>query len=173
MFNFMKKSKNLTGFTLVELLIVIGIIAILASLAFVALNPLARFQDSRNAQRWTDVNAIISAIKLNQIDNKGVYLGDIEDLTVGTNYLIGKLDDGSVITCSNPTVELNEECLDLDQMVDDGYMSSVPFDPKASGASSENTYYYLSKSSTGVLTIGSCSEELGSNSSIPDISISR
>ena len=37
------------GFTLIELLIVIAIIAVLAGAVFVALDPLTRFRDARNA----------------------------------------------------------------------------------------------------------------------------
>ena len=46
------------GFTLLELLIVIAVLAVLAGVLFVALNPASRLEDSRNAKRWTDVNAI-------------------------------------------------------------------------------------------------------------------
>ena len=59
------------GFTLIELLIVIAIIAIVASVIFVALDPISRFRDARNAQRWQDVEAVGDAIRIYQIDNKG------------------------------------------------------------------------------------------------------
>ncbi len=160
------------GFTLVELLIVIGVIAILASLAFVALNPLARFQDSRNTQRRTDVNAILGAIKLSQVDNGGQYIDDIEMLTADLYYQIGAGELCSV-TCSNPTVILDDECIDLSALVDGGYLQEIPYDPNNTDAGSDHSYYYLSKLSTGGIIVGSCSEEIGSASSIPDISIKR
>ena len=59
------------GFTLIELLIVIAIIAIVASVIFVALDPISRFRDARNAQRWQDVEAVGDAVRIYQIDNKG------------------------------------------------------------------------------------------------------
>ncbi|EKD47532.1 MAG: hypothetical protein ACD_66C00019G0006, partial [uncultured bacterium] len=40
------------GFTLIELLIVIAIIAILAAAIFVALDPVTRFQEARDARRY-------------------------------------------------------------------------------------------------------------------------
>ena len=60
------------GFTLIELLIVIAIIAILAAVVFVSLDPLTRFQDARDARRWTDVDAVLSAMKLDQVDQGGI-----------------------------------------------------------------------------------------------------
>ena len=92
---FIKKRKNKIGFTLIELLIVIAVIAVLSSLVFVALNPLARFQDSRNAKRWSDVNAILSAIKLHQIDHGGLYDETISDLSPNLYYQIGEDDEGN------------------------------------------------------------------------------
>jgi len=59
------------GFTLIELLIVIAIIAIVATVVFVALDPITRFKEARNAQRWQDVEAVADAVRLYQVDNLG------------------------------------------------------------------------------------------------------
>ena len=68
----MKKfKKSSTGFTLIELLIVIAIIAVVASVIFVALDPVTRFKEARDAQRWQDVEAVGDAIRLYQVDNLG------------------------------------------------------------------------------------------------------
>jgi len=164
------KQYRAAGFTLIELLIVIAIIAALAALAFVALNPLARFQDSRNAQRWADVNALMSAIKLDQVDNGGTYLSDISSLTADLYYQIGGGENCND-TCSPLT--LPSACVDLSGLVNEYYMSSVPIDPNASGANADETRYYICRHAGGAITVGSCSEELGSNSSAPDISVTR
>ena len=164
--------KNL-GFTLIELLIVIGVIAILASLAFVALNPLARFQDSRNTQRRTDVNTILSAIKLYQVDNEGVYPDAVNNLTADLYYQIGGGDSCSY-TCSNPTVVLQTSCVDLEDLLDSGYIAdAIPHDPSASGADEDHTYYYLVRMTSGSIQVGACSEELGSASAAPQIMVTR
>lgn len=56
------------GFTLIEILIGIALLAILLSLVIVAINPAQRFQDARNTRRWSDVTAVLDAIYLNILD---------------------------------------------------------------------------------------------------------
>ena len=160
------------GFTLIELLIVIIVITILASFAFVALNPLARFQDARNTKRWSDVNSMISAVKLYQVDNKGLWPGDVDGMTEDLYYQIGA---GSSCndTCSNPTVVLQTSCVDLSDLVDAGYLAAVPIDPNDPNANEDETRYYIARLSNGSIIVGACSEEQGSNSTVPDISVTR
>lgn len=66
----MKKIKSL-GFTLIELLVVIGILAILLAITLIAINPARQFQQSNNAKRSSDVNAILNSINQYMADNKG------------------------------------------------------------------------------------------------------
>ena len=47
------------GFTLVELLVVIGIVGILLAITLVAINPARQFKQANNAKRTADVNAIL------------------------------------------------------------------------------------------------------------------
>lgn len=61
------------GFTLIELLIVMGIIAILAAVVIVAINPARQFAQARNAQRGSNVQAILDAIGQNLADKRGVF----------------------------------------------------------------------------------------------------
>lgn len=65
-------TKNKNGFTLIEILLVIGIIAVLATVVIVALNPAQRFADARNARRLSDIQSILSATQQYIVDNKGV-----------------------------------------------------------------------------------------------------
>src|SRR3954468_12160444 len=66
----MKKTR---GFTLIEILVVIGIIAILAAIVIIAINPARQFAQARNTQRESNVETILNAIGQNVADNKGVF----------------------------------------------------------------------------------------------------
>jgi prepilin-type N-terminal cleavage/methylation domain-containing protein len=52
------------GFTLVEMLVVIAIIAILAGAVLLAINPVATMQKSRDTTRLNDMDALRSAINI-------------------------------------------------------------------------------------------------------------
>ncbi len=96
MLNVDKDLKN-SGFTLVELLIVIAIIAVLAALIFVALNPLQRFRDARNAKRKQDIISIADAIRLYQVSHGG-------QLPIGldSNWrMLGTDTSGCDVTCGD------------------------------------------------------------------------
>jgi prepilin-type N-terminal cleavage/methylation domain-containing protein len=58
----MRKNFNIKGFTLIELIIVIAVIALLAAATFVAVDPAKRIGMARDAQRWSDITAIADAI---------------------------------------------------------------------------------------------------------------
>ena len=158
------------GFTLIELLIVIAIIAILAAVVFVALDPLTRFQDARDSSRWSDVTALLSAIKIDQVDNKGLYLWAITNTVAGTEYMISSTTTsfGCNLTC-DVTIAATDDCVNLQGFVDEGYVGSLPVSPSGVGNwSSIYTGYYIIKNSVGTITIGACESE-----NVSSISVTR
>jgi prepilin-type N-terminal cleavage/methylation domain-containing protein len=159
------------GFTLIELLIVIAVIAILAAVAFVALDPLTRFRDARDATRHNDINSILSAAKIDQIDNGGAYVAAISGLTAGEVYMIVNgatmttgCDDNNGSCDTNVTSDTH--CANLAALVTEAYLPSIPVSPTGavtwddgSGGSDEGSGYTISRASTNILTIRSCESE--------------
>lgn len=97
------------GFTLLEVLIVIGIIAVLSAAVLVAVNPTRQFKLARDSQRVANVAAIANAIAQNMSENKGVFGCDAE-ITVDKAPIS---DEGADIA----------DCLVPD------YIASLPVDP--------------------------------------------
>ena len=162
----MKKNRIINrGFTLIELLIVIAIIAIIAAVVFVALDPLSRFQDARDSSRWSDVSALVSAIKVDQVDNGGSYLGVISTSTNASVYMIGTCTSGATAVGITDYCDTDPEqtaCLDITSLADEGYVSSIPISPNGEGTwTSSTTGYTIEKRGNGILFIRACESEGG------------
>ena len=159
------------GFTLIELLIVIAIIAILAAVVFVALDPLTRFRDARDSTRWTDISAVLDAVKVDQVDNGGAYVAAVTAMNAGEVYMVvdGALmvagcDDNNASCDTNVTDDDN--CVNLAALVTEGYLGDVPVSPAGAvtwdtgaAAGNEGTGYTAQRDATGVVTVRACESE--------------
>lgn len=93
--------KTQKGFTLIEILIVIGIIAVLAAIVIVAINPAKQFAQARDTQRESNVNTILNAIGQNLADHKGIFTCGSETITTSTSTI--GTSDLDLASCLVPT----------------------------------------------------------------------
>lgn len=148
----MKKNIKDRGFTLIEVLVVIGIIAVLAAVVLVAVNPARQFKLARDSQRTSNVNAILNAIHQNMAEHRGVFtcVGNPKEIPDAPTVVMGSSTNpayiGDIAVCLVPD-----------------YISSLPYDPSKIGTfydnpTSYNTGYYISKDLNGRITASSTGE---------------
>lgn len=125
------------GFTLIEILVVIAIIALLAAVVFVALDPVKRFADARNSRRWNDVNSILTATHEYIVDNGG-------DLPTGLTSSMSATELGSCGTCVNLGTPLST------------YLKSIPVDPQGDAT---NTGYTIEVDANNIITVAASNAE--------------
>jgi len=144
--------KNNKGFTLIEILIVIAIIAILSVVVFVALNPAGRFAEARDSRRYTDINNILTAVHQAIIDGDGALPSGL--VADDTTYELGTCAAGAA-TCSGVT----DACVDLGTPLAN-YLASIPVDPQDTSGG-VTTGYSVTVNTNNQVTVGACNAEGG------------
>ncbi len=148
--------RKASGFTLLEILLVVAAIAILAGIVILAINPGKQLGDTRNAQRRADVNTILSAIYQYAIDNNGNLPTTIASSTCGvaTNEICAT-DAASCTGLIDLAVLTNSQ----------KYLTAIPTDP--SGATTTNgTGYRAMKNVNGRVTVCAVAAEQGATISV-------
>ena len=142
----MKNFKNKKGFTLLEILLVVGIISILAGIVIIAINPSKQLADARNAQRKSDVLTILNAVYQYLLDPGHT----VASLNEGTGLSVGDV-------CSSGT-----DAIDMTpDLVGDNatYLVSVPLDP-IDGVAGVISGYYIVNNTNGRITVCAPTAEL-------------
>jgi prepilin-type N-terminal cleavage/methylation domain-containing protein len=107
------------GFTLIEILVVIGMLAILSSVVLVAVNPLRQFAQARNSQRQSNVAAILNAVTERIADNGGMIISSSTQ----------KIDSCNVYFSTGGR-DISKTLFDLRPCLVPSYLPELPFDPQ-------------------------------------------
>lgn len=149
---------NRRGFTLLEVLLVVAIIAILAGIVILAINPNKQLGETRNAQRQTDVNTILNGVYQYSLDNDGT-------LPSGITTAFREICATNAATCTG--------LADISDITDDEtYLVAIPIDPQGATSSVNGTGYYITLTSGGRVTV-SAPAALDETSATSSISVTR
>ncbi len=142
----MKKASQKAGFTLVELLVAIGIFGVLVAITIVAINPGRQFSRANNTKRQSDVTALLDALGQYSAENSG------------------RLP--ATITTTNKTV--SNTGADICGLLVPNYLSALPVDPGtnngtaiSSCAGAYTTNYEVALDASGRLLVTAPATELG------------
>ncbi len=139
-----------SGFTLLELMIVMAIIGILSTVLMVAVNPGRQLAKARDTQRQTDVVAVMSAIYQYASEHSGE-IPDTDGVSTTSNF-------PTTLTCIGST----SPCFNLAGAGASGdtivpvYMAQLPMDPKTGTAA--NTGYKIMIDTNGHITASASGE---------------
>lgn len=150
--------KDERGFTMVELLIIIGIISILFAVTLVAVDPARRFQEARDAQRRQEVRSILEAVITYIVDNRGNYPTNLDTVASSIQVLGTNASGCDATSCAGyPTMAMTSACGDLSGSLVETYLAQMPIDPL--NGTSGDTRYYVNRTSGGRVEVGSCDPE--------------
>jgi prepilin-type N-terminal cleavage/methylation domain-containing protein len=129
-----KHLTNQKAFTLIEMLMVIALMAILAGIVIIAINPGKQLAQARNAERAVELKSIFNASQQFYADN--LY------------WPASTTIDSTLQEVCDENGEPSGSCLDMSELVPD-YLSAIPVDPTATSG----TDYYIALPSSNLLAL--------------------
>jgi prepilin-type N-terminal cleavage/methylation domain-containing protein len=145
--------KKQRGFTLLEVMLVVAVIAILAGIVIIAINPAKQLGDTRNAQRQADVTTILNAVYQYSLDNNGVLPSGIT--TTATEVcLTGAASCTALVDLT--VLSTNEK-----------YLTALPKDPQCpSVCATDGGGYMILKTANNRITVNAPDAEQGKTISV-------
>lgn len=132
------------GFTLIEILLVVAILAILAGIIIIAVNPNKQLQDARVSQRKADVNTILNAVYQYAVDNKGAMPGG--NIPTAPTAAIEICTSTVSATCTSAGLA------DLSTLIStQTYLTAMPVDP--AGNVTNGAGYTIQKTTNNRITV--------------------
>ncbi len=138
------------GFTLLELLIVIGILAILATVVALVLNPAELLRQARDSQRLSDLRTINSAIGLWVASASSTTMTPAPtggNCTAGTGTGYGPISNTCTVNASTTINNTGWVNINFSDIPGGSPLSRIPLDPVNSAA-----YYYQYNNASTTLT---------------------
>lgn len=134
-----------TGFTILEVLLVVAALGVLAGIVVVAINPGSQLATTRNAQREVDVHVLLNAVHQYAIDNDGAFPSDIPQASDCAETSGSEICRPGSASCSGyvslSVLTSNER-----------YLVDIPVEPNMA-SSSNGVGYRITRSSTGRVTV--------------------
>ena len=142
-----KSAHSPKGFTLIEVLVVIGILAVLFAIVLIAINPARQFAQANNTQRRNDVNSILNAVHQYMADNRGT-------VPAGITTSTQNVADTGANFCTDVVTR---------------YLAALPADPSNSngapitncGAAFDTGYTIVRSATDNRITVAAPQAELG------------
>jgi prepilin-type N-terminal cleavage/methylation domain-containing protein len=134
-----------SAFTLIEILMVVGIISLLVSVVVVAVNPVQQFKKSNDSKRRSDLTALIDAVYQYSSNHKG-------NFPVGISTSVQLVDKTAADICADLVPQ---------------YIAALPSDPRTNDgksvsncSSAYSTGYTIVKTSNNRITVAAPAAEV-------------
>lgn len=164
------KNNQQSGFTLIEILVVIGLIAILAAVVIIAINPARQFAQGRNSQRTSNAQSILNAIGQRMADNKGLFRATTDAVcTAAMDIPATAVDAATAVDITNAVGAGN---VNMRPCLAPTYISELPVDPSDGvpfAGGNYDTKYQVYRDANGRVTV--CAPGAATEAAIPGVAI--